>query len=738
MATSPRTSPYKETASENATPDNILKEEDKIQYDSKLKPSRDAIPTAEEALKIANAFVLANKGRIDRDAYIVKQRGNGTPYDAEKLKNSGGGWQSNISAGFLGAFVARISPAFLKAVNSSKSVTAAGIPEDSYKTNVFQEDFTKFLRKQENYQNLLTDIIDEDSLLGRAVLRYPDKFTIRPKFYSTSNALLPEGCSQNVNEIPLMVFVDATFVHEFVEMIKDKEVSEVNGWDIPNCVVALNKATSKDDRTQDRHRAYEDWISQGAYTQTFGEEQPKKVLTYTILAQEPDEEGKVSEMTVLQDKEKGGALKLYYQKNKYEKMSDAVCLFTYTRENGTAHGSKGLGRLILNHHEAYNRNFNKLVDDTFLNGMRCIELPERQKLNLGLKVQNPFIITGPGVKSTPMNLNINVEAFYAVVRQITTMAEQTAGAYVPATLLPTGSSDKTATEATIEKSEQEQIKEGVLGRFLSQFGAFVWTQQRRILDAETYLPECKEFQASLIEKGLTTEDFKLLRESNPMDNIIDYSGTARNSRIASFFQNVGKGNPAYDQQKLAKLVAEVSVDNQFADEICIVNSDPSVDADAIRMQDMESSSMLGSGLYIPTSPLDNDLVHMAAMQETMTVFMQNTQMMDKSKLSGMQAMLKHAASHIEQANAKGVKGKEISGFEQFLKVIVKQLQDHVKQLEQLGSQVASKLPQLLGGQANQLPQGESSVPVGGVGSTPAGAIGGMEQVPPNSGVTSIL
>lgn len=738
----PLINPSKATSTVSGVPDAVLDKENAIKFDEKLKPSRDALPSADEALKIATAFVLANKNRIDRDAYIVKQRGNGAPYDAEKLKQSGGSWQANISAGFLGAFVARIAPAFVKAINSSKSITSAGFDNDTSKSIVFQESFTKFQRKQDNYSNLYSDIIDENSLLGRAVLRYGDKYTIKPKFYSTSNALLPEGCSQNVNEIPLFVFIDETFVHEFVDMVKDRESAEANGWDIANCVIALNKSSNSSDRNQDKNRAYEDWISQGVYSNTYTDEQPRKVKTYTILAQEPDENGAVSEMTITQEKAsdsgKGNALKLYYKKNKYEKMSDAVVLFTYTRENGTAHGSKGLGRLILNHHEAFNRSFNKLLDQTFISGLRIVELPERQKLNLGLKVMNPFLITGPGVKSEAMNMSIDVEAFYAIIRQITAMAEQTAGAYVPATLLPASSADKTATEATIEKSEQEQIKEGVLGRFLSQFSTFVWTQQRRVLDTETYVPECKEFQAMLKDQGFTDADFKMLRDANPMDNIIDYSSAARNARIGSFFANIGKANPAYNQQKLAKVIAEVSVDHDFAEEMTLVSQDPSVDSDAIRMQQLETASIMGSGMGVQVSPVDNDLVHLASMQQSMIEVMQQTQMFDKTKLTGMGNMVKHMQMHIEQATAKGIKGKDLSDYEQFLKVVVSQLQENVKQLEQLGREVAAKLPGTLGGQGTQPPQGEPSVSDNLLGGTAAGAVGGMESMPPDSGIASIL
>lgn len=729
----PRTYPSESTSSVPITLDQSS-DANKVQFDKNLKPSRKALPSAEIALKIANAFVSANKNRIDRDAYIVKQRGNAAPFDIEKLRNSGNAWMSNLSAGFLAAFVARVAPSFLRAVNSTKYLTSA-LLDDTDKSLYFQEKFTKLIRSWSGWQSLLADIIDEDTLLGRAVVRCSDPYTYKAKFYTTSNALLPENAPQNIDEIPLIVFLDDFLIHEFIGMIDNKEKAEVNGWNIDNCVTALNKASSINDRSQDRQRAYEDWIQQGAYAETYDAEQPKTVKVYTILAQEPDT-GKISEMTITRDK----GLLLYKKDNKYDKMSDCAVLFCYTRENGTAHGSKGLGRLILNHHEAFNRSFNKLLDDTYLAGMRVVELPERQKVNLALKVQAPFLITSPGIKSQPSNMNINVDAFYAVVRQITAMAEQTAGAYVPATLLPTGKSDKTATEATIEAAEQAEIKEGVIGRFLSQFNLLTWMLQRRVLNTDTYLEEVKEFQKDLREYGFTDEDFKTIREANPFDHIVDYSSSARNAKIARFYATQGKGNPAYDQQKLAKVMAEVIVDVDFAKDVVVVSQDPTVDADAKRMQDLETATMLtGTGIYIPVSPVDNDIVHLIAIQEAIMSTMTSNPILTKEKLMGMQMIIQHAGEHIEQAKLKKVNAGEIRPFEQFIKTVVKQLENYVRDLERIGQQVATGLPNLQQQEVNQPITGEPTTADGGnERATATGEIGRFPASLPASPVSSTI
>lgn len=720
---SPRNYPMQETGSTDVNPTGSGKESDKLTFNENLKPSRPAIPSAEEALKLAEKFVAANKARVDRDAYIYRQYDNAPPMDNEALRQSGSGWMSNISAGFLAAFMARVVPSFRKAVNATKFITSAGIEGETDKSLKFQELFTKMIRSWSGWQNLLDDIFSENTLLGRAVLRFPDEYTLKPKFYTTSNALLPESCSQNIDEIPYIVFCDDWQIHEFIDMIKDKEVKEVNGWDLDNCVKALNGAC-KDERSRDIQRAYEDWISQGAYSYSFAaatQSAPNKVLTYTIVAQEPDEDGMISEMMITRSQgEKKGGLQLYYKKNKYKKMSDCCSLYCYTRQNGTAHGSKGLGRIILNHHEAFNRMFNQIINNTFLSGQRVVTVPERQKVDLSLKVRGPFMIQSPGMTSEPANVNVNVDSFYAIVRQITGMAEQTAGAYVPATLLPNSKTDKTATEATIEAAEQAEIKEGVMGRFLNQFTVMVWTQQRRALDPENPYKEVKEFQKLLKELGLTKDDFKEIAESNPFEHIIDYSSSARNAKIANFYGTIGRGNPAFDQAKLARMIADVLVDTEFADEVVLVTTDPSVDADAIRMQDLETSSMLsGSGIYIPISPVDNDLAHLGAIQQALTDLMTAQPVLDQNKLIGLQNLIKHAGAHIEAAKAKNVPSKDITPFERFLKVVVKQLQEYVANLERVGREVAKQLPGQLGGQTPALPTGE--VPANPL-AQPAGAI----------------
>lgn len=702
---------------------------DSPKYDKDLKPSRPAIKDSDEALDLAKAFVAANQDRVKRDAFFLSKLDNDPPYDNAKLRNSGSAWQSNVSSGFLSTIVNRVLPSFARAVNATKYLTTISV-KDNAKSIQLQELVTKTIRSWEGWNDLMSDVIYENTSLGRAALSFGDQYNWKPKFYSTSNALLPEGCSQNVAEIPIVVLLDDWLLHEFIDKIKDRETSEGAGWDIDNCVKALNSA-SPAKRNQDIERDYQDWITQGAYARTYGhsdQTKPKTVQTFTILAQEPDEEGKVSEIMITRE----GGLQLYESKGKYNNMTEAFSLFTYTRGNGTAHGSKGLCRLLINLHQVYDRNFNKILDDTYLAGCRILEMPEGKRINAAIKVQQPFIITPPGVQTQPSNISINVDAFYAIVRQLQGLAEQTAGSYIPNELAPSGATDKTATEAQIDAAQQAEVKEGILGRFLYQFQKLITTMTKRLLDKGTYDEVAKKLQKQIIEEvGITREELDEALEAISLDNVVDYSSTVRNAKILRFIGQVGMDNPAYNASRLSELLAETIVDSDFADDVVIPKPDPSADLASINKQQIENGILLGGKVTeIIPDPLDNDLVHLTVMMAELEKIATGQQLPTPDSIAALNSLGGHMAAHIEQAANKGVKPKELKPFEKALEAVGKQLELYAKQLAQIGQAAVAGLSQQQPGQVAQLPAGGGSIPVPpSIGATPTGEVGGMAGSP---------
>lgn len=657
------------------------------EYNENLEPNRPAFKDEKEVHTACENYYMQNRHRNERDAYLVDLYFYRPPYEDQKLRDAGLSWAANVPSGFMSAAVSSVTPAFLRAANGAKYLTNARIEGDVKKTELFQSKLTRFIRSWSGWQNLLNCIIQENTLLGRATVRGVDKYDWSPKFYTTQNALFPEQCSQNVDDISQVVFIDQWLPHEFINNIKNQKVAKANGWDIENCVKVLNAATEVDNQKFNDARTLVNWLADGAYVNSYTAKGPVYVETYTMLAVEPDKDGMVSEWVVGR---KNGEL-LYKKENKYASMRDAISVFCFSQGQNTLHSSRGFGRLLQNVHQAYDRNFCKFIDDLFLANMRMVHTTEKRKTDWRITIQNPFIVAPPGVSSSePMNPQMRVEGVSLLKRELTGLARQIAGAYSPAQILPDETREKTATEATIDASKESELREGILGRFIENLGNMVWFMKRRILDPKTPNDEAKAFQEDLISEGFTKEELAELAEQPDIDQITGYSQAVRNAKIQQFCL-AAKGNPAYDQKKLAYLFAEVAVDPEFAKEITLVQPDPAIDAQAVHDQQVETNLILQTAANIGIGPLDNDMIHLKSAMEDTTAFIQGMAQpmsVTKQKLAGLQNLVNHMTLHIKAAQEKGAKPADTKEFERFCKEVVNQIKLFAQHMMQVGQQLA--------------------------------------------------
>jgi hypothetical protein len=676
-------------------PASLSEPEVKMEYDENLKPNRPAFKDEKEVFDACSNFWSQNEGRNKRDAWITELYFYKPPYDDRKLKEVGYSWTANVPSGFLAAAVASVNPAFKRALNGTKTLTNATIKGDAAKSAELQSRTSQKIRRYSAWQSLNESTLQERTLLGRAVLRCCDEFDWRPKFYSTQNALFPEGCSMNVDEIPQIVFVDQWSPNDFIDKIKNLKVAKANGWNIENCVKVLNAAHPKGD-TDDRTLAT--WFADGAYAACHTGTGPVYVETYTMLAVEPDAGGKISEWVV--GKEHGELL--YKKLNKYSKMSDAVALFTFNQGQNTLHSSRGFGRLLAPVHQMYDRALCKLLDDLYLSGMRIVHVQEKRKMDWSIMIRTPFVICPAGTTSEPMHQGIQVEAFYAAIRQFVGLARQIAGAYSPSTILPDEKVEKTATQATIDAAKEGELREGVLGRYSQELSCLIWMMTKRLLNPKTYDQEAKDFQKELIDAGFTREELDEFAACPPTDYIQNYSAAVRSEKILVFCKE-NRGNQVYDQRKVNYYIAEGSVDPEFAEEIVIPTADPEMDRQAQHDQEVENILILRLAGKITPGPLDNDLLHLQiCVRDTMPV-VQATPQPTPEQVQGFKNMGEHMAIHIAQAEVKGAKPKELKQFQDFLTELAQQIELYESRMVPTGPAAAGDVSGLDGGQQNALP-----------------------------------
>lgn len=686
-------------------PTSLVADDAVMEYDENLKPNRPAFVDEKEVFEACGNFWSQNEERNKRDAWITELYFYKPPYSEQKLKETGYSWCANVPSGFLAAAVASVTPAFKRTFNGTKYLTNAVIKGDTKKSETMQNEITKFYRKWNAWQATGDSTIQERTLLGRAVLRGCDQYDWRPKFYSTQNALFPEGCSMIVDDIPQVVFVDQWSPNDFIEKIKNVKVAKGNGWKIENCVKVLNAATPGDNSDA---RTLATWMADGAYKNCYTKTGPVFVETFTMLAVEPDEEGQVSEWVVGRIH---GEL-LYHKKNKYKSMSDAICVWTFNQGQNTLHSSRGFGRLLAPVHQMYDRQLCKLLDDLYLSGMRVVHVQEKRKMDWSIMVRTPFVICPVGIASEPMNHTVPVEGFFAAVRQFVGLARQIAGAYSPSTILPEEKVEKTATQATIDAAKEGELREGVLARFSQELSAMIHFMTKRLLNPKTYDEEAKAFQKMLMEEhGITAEEMAEFAACAPTDHIQNYSAAIRGEKILKFSLE-NRGNPAYNQSKLSYMVAEMGVDPEFAEEVVIPTPDPAEDRQAQHDQQVENTLILKLGSKIVPGPLDNDLVHLQFCVEDTMAVIQGTPNPTPEQMAGITNMGEHMTLHMAQATQKGAKPKDLKQFAQFTQELAKQIELYATRMAQTGPDSSGLIPEPNPQQGAGLPPAEPPVAPG--------------------------
>ena len=98
------------------------------------------------------------------------------------------------------------------------------------------------------------------------------------------------------------------------------------------------------------------------------------------------------------------------------------------------------------------------------------------------RVMSPFLILPKGFELMASQMQFNPETFQALDGKLTAIAEVIAGTFIPEQVQFNGQQQgpQTATEATIDATREEEIRQGILNRWWNQFTHLIGQIQRRI------------------------------------------------------------------------------------------------------------------------------------------------------------------------------------------------------------------------------------------------------------------
>lgn len=667
---------------------------------SALKPRNRAISSLPQAKSIITTLETNDRERNTRNSRIMAKFNSEKPFTQNQLKQEGLDWKSNFTTKPLPMLINKVAPRFVQAIQSSKYLTNAKLPDDqpgdAKKTEMFRREVTDTIRRRPGWQSFLSELAQENALFGYAPVAWLDESHWFPKFFRQDEFFVPTNTKQHSARSQIVVLRERFLIHELFQLIEDKSAAETAGWKLEPTIEALNKAMPEDRRSKNSHweRVYEDMIRE-ANVGVSHESGAKVVEVWHLLAAEID--GQVSHYMVTCEDYK----QVFGREDQFKTMDDAVAFFSFEQGNGTLHGSKGIGREIYAMAAMLDKARNEVVDRLNLSGKLVIQCDEKQIRKFRMSVVGNTVLIGKGYEVRDQQLNGDVESFLALDQFLTGILDQIAGATTPKVF-----EGERVTKAQVEffAAREEETKDNIISRFLNQFADCMTTIQRRICNKDTDDKDAKDMQERLL-KYMTREELDQISEQRVAETIKDYTEVERQQIV--MVASEAAGNPLYNQRELQRRKVSAQLGDDFADAVLLPQPDPTETAEQSRQQMLELDFITRQSAEMPVSPRDNHLIHLGIIMPALEQTAQQAAQ-DHSAIGILKAMLIHAQAHLQLAEQTGTPPDQLKPIEDVLKPLAAQM----PQLEQIAAQEQQAAQQA---QANPPPE----MPPGSVGPAPA-------------------
>jgi len=696
---------------------------DEVVNDETLEVKR-TFRNTEQAYSSYRRLKQQNVERNRKNALIQKKLNNEPPYAPKKLESMGQNWRSNRPTGFLSTMVSRIQPPFKQVVESSTYVTFTKYPgkgvDAEHKTNIFREEITNCVRGWSGNDDIISQVVHENTTFGFAALCWDDPRDWKPEFLRQDYTFFSIETPQEVEATPIWARKRRYQISELLPILEDPQTSSLAGWNIKNLIKAINNATpaGRTLDSDDDARRIEDWIREGSYGASY-ENDAKYVELGELLVKEPH--GKISRF--LFDDKSGN--EICTQLDRYSRMSDCLALFSVEIGSGALMSSRGAGRDLYNSHIAIDKARNLVQDNVYLKGMLLLKKTATAKPGIApLTVMHPVAYVAEGYEVVPQSAPADVDDFLKLDQFISGLAEIQLGTFLPSSALGLQTGDKTASEINRVAAIENQIREGILMRWSKQYSEAVARMQRGICHPE-HIKAASELKMLLDVARMTNQDaiwarkevveafqqsefdmppflvpfdlpshldedavsccLAMMERNLPPSDIIMMAfapaqelipdNAAQEGAILDLLIQRYSGNPAINQDELIKLDWSKKMGQELANQVILPRDQvEAVAIEATRAQIIELQSII-AGQEVPVSPRDNDMVHLETLVAKLMPVIANAPQggLPPEMVGPFAKALEHFITHLNQAEMKGADRNKIAEYKQMVQEAYKHL-----------------------------------------------------------------
>ena len=656
--------------------------------DENISKKSPKLTNSKQAYEVARSLIQDNKKRIRLSSRIQESYDAiKPPFSSQKLAEQGKNHKSNVRTGFMSILVNRAVNNLVSRIKKSKYLTSAYLPNDfldaSEKTEFFRREFTDFIKRWKPFHIFINQLCNETVLHGRSYVVWTNKNDWRPELFRGDKCFIPDMTQQM--ESPKIVVLKQNFqVNELYEYISIPDASSV-GWNIENCIKAINLAT-KTSRAQDDEgsREFDDIIREQAVTDAF-RSGVKEIQALFVFVEELG--GKVSQFIV----DEGSGDEYYSNHEKFNCMDDVIQSYTYQYGNGTVHGSFGVGQLIYDLDLLVEKTRNEVVDNLRRRGKFNIRVNDEKDLKKAklMTTDESNILAIGTFSGSEAQIPDASAAFGVMDRELSAFAEQKIGV-----MMPKGKIDGdqvSATQANIDSLKEEEMRDAITDHFLTQFNISIYTVLKKI-----FIDRVMDTEAQILRdrmaRRLTVKEMNAIVENAPTYTSYDY--TEVNMRQKIDFLQTRKNDPLYNQTRLEKTMATLILGKEDADDLIIAERDESLTIVAQNKQ-LHEILAISQGFPIMAEMSDNDLVHMDVLkgrevEENVRYDGFIFKALENGEIPVAKALYSHYAQHFDNSLKKKTIGERNNEEKHFQKLFLNALKQVEGQIEQAQQQQAEQ------------------------------------------------
>jgi hypothetical protein len=652
-----------------------------------------------QVTSIIRSLKYENREREIKNSRILAKYNAERPYRQQDLAADGLTWKKNFSTKPLANLIDKAVPRLTTAVRNMRFLTSSALPDRfpnaAEKTEEFRREITKLCRAREGWDELVNEISMENLLFGYTAVGWLTEWSWFPKHFQQDKFLVPEGTKHTAKSAPLIGFKENYLLHELFELIADPAAAKTAGWDVEEVIQSLNNAVPTNMRSgfSEPWRIYAELNRESSVLTSYTAS--KAVEVWHVFVAEVD--GFISHLAFDATSEK----QLFYKEKQFAKMADVAAFFSFQYGDGKLHGSKGIGREIYGMAGVLDRARNEVVDRLELSGKVLLQCDERDLKRFRMSVVGAAILVTNGFNVQQTNIDGNVEGFLKLDQFLTDLLDQIAGSTSPKAI-----DGERVTKAAVDllAARENEKRDAIIERFLTQFARMMTTLQKRACDPHTNENDAKEMQQRLLQV-MSPEELAYLANQPAVETVSDYSDMEQ-QKIVLLAQEAN-GNPLYNQRELQKRKLTALIDSEFAEAVLLGENDPTVQAENTRQQQLEMLA-IGQGQPVPVSPRDNHQVHVDVLRNVVSGLIGSGAHDDIEPI--LQAIGTHAQAHIEAAEQQGM-AQQMADAKSWLAGLQNTL-EHLQAQQQKAQELAQQQQQQLAeqGQPPGTPPIENAAP----------------------------